>query len=269
MAHYGYNAIRQRQKRRESRKKFFASSWSWFRKKGWKIFLVVAVLSVAVWQGWFFIRKFNPMGWRTLKTVSITGNHILTWEEILQTAGLETGMPMSEIHADSVRNNLLSLPFLHDAQVDVGFFWKVSINIEETTPLMQVYENGEWNAYSERGQQLPALASARFEYPVATIQKKRDVKALAHFLQKLRQSDALLYKEVSQVSVDEKRHAVEVFFRNVRFKVLFPLDSVSASSFSHYRLLVDGLSTDMNQLKLLDMRFEGFAYAHPSNHEVK
>ena len=61
MAHYGYNAIRQRQKRRESRKKFFASSWSWFRKKGWKIFLVVAVLSVAVWQGWFFIRKFNPM----------------------------------------------------------------------------------------------------------------------------------------------------------------------------------------------------------------
>ena len=263
MARIGYNEIKRMNDRREKRKQTLAKVGRWLSKKGWKIFLVVAVLGVAVWQGWFWIRKFNPAELRTLKTIDITGNRMLTWEEILQTAGLETGMPMSAIHADSVRNRLLSLPLLQEAKVDVGMFWI------ETTPIMETLEKGQWKAYSGRGLVLPIAASAGLELPVATIERNREIKQIAAFLQKMRSADETLYKEVSQVTVNEKKHAMEVFFRNVRFKVLFPLENITEKSFAHYRLLVDGLSQEMSSVKSLDLRFEGFAYAYPSAKEVK
>jgi cell division protein FtsQ len=269
MARIGYNEIKRMNDRREKRKQNLAKVGRWLSKKGWKIFLVVAVLGVAIWQGWFWIRKFNPAELRTLKTIDITGNRMLTWEEILQTAGLETGMPMSAIYADSVRNRLLSLPLLQDAKVDVGMFWKVTIDVEETTPIMETLDKGQWKAYSGRGLVLPIAASAGLELPVATIARNREIKQIASFLQKMRSADEALYKEVSQVAVDEKKHAMEVFFRNVRFKVLFPLENVTEKSFHHYRLLVDGLSQEMSSVKSLDLRFEGFAYAYPSAKEVK
>lgn len=259
MARMGTNAIKHRQISRENRKKAFGRMAHWLRKKGWKIFLVIAVLGVAVWQGWFWIRKFSPAELRTLKTIDITGNRLLTWEEILQAAGLETGMPMSEIDADSVRNRLLSLPLLQDAEISVGFFWKVEIVVKETVPLMVTIENGERKFYSERGLALPIAAA--FGLPVATVSREHDIKPLAAFLQKMRSSDEPLYRSVSQVSLDEKNHAVEVFFRDTRMKVLFPQEGVSERTFAHYRLLVDGLSGKMSKVRSLDMRFEGFAYA--------
>lgn len=259
MARMGTNAIRHRQISRENRKKAFGRAVQWLRRKGWKILLVVAVLGVAVWQGWFWIRKFSPAELRTLKTVSITGNRMLTWEEILQTAGLETGMPMSEIDADSVRNRLLSLPLLQDAEVSVGFFWKVEVAVREAIPVMETIENGERKFYSERGQVLPI--AAMLELPVATVSRNHEIKPIAAFLQKMRSADERLYRSVSQVSLNEKRHAMEVFFRDTRMKVLFPLEEISERTFAHYRLLVDGLSRKMSNVKSLDMRFEGFAYA--------
>ena len=259
MARIGTNAIRHRQMSRENRKKAFGRAAHWLRKKGWKLFLVLAVVGVAVWQGWFWLRKFSPSELRTLKTVDITGNRMLTWEEILQTAGLETGMPMSEIDADSVRNRLLSLPLLQDASVSVGFFWKVEVAVKETVPLMETIENGEKKFYSERGLALPV--SAVFGLPVATVSRSHDIKPLAAFLQKMRLADESLYRSVSQVSLSEKNHAVEAFFRDTRMKVLFPLEGVSERTFAHYRLLVDGLSEIMSKIRSLDMRFEGFAYA--------
>ena len=269
MARLGYNAIRKKEMRREKRHQTIAGIFGWMKKKGWKLFLVFAIVAVAIWQGWSFIRKLNPAELRTLKTVEINGNRMLTWEEILQTAGLETGMPMSEINADSVKIRLLALPLLHDATVDVGIFRKVTITVSETTPLMQTLEKGQWKAYSERGQQLPIATGARLDYPVATIQRSREIKPIASCLAAMRSADESLYREVSQVALDEKLHAIEVFFRNVRFKVLFPMDSVSGNAFAHYRLLVDGLSSEMEKVKSLDMRFEGFAYAYPSAQEVK
>ena len=269
MARVGYNEIKRMNAHREKRKQNLAKIGNWLAKKGWKIFLVIAVLAVAVWQGWFWIRKFNPAELRKLKTIDITGNRIPTREEILQTAGLETGMPMSSIQADSVRARLLSLPLLQDVTIDVGLFWKVTIEVKETSPIMATLDKGIWKAYSERGMVLPIAGSAGLELPVATIGRNREIKQLAAFLQKMRVADESLYSEVSQVRVNEKDRAIEVYFTNVRFKVLFPLENATEKSFAHYRLLVDGLSQKMSLVKSLDLRFEGFAYAYPSVQEGK
>lgn len=269
MARVGYNEIKRMNAHREKRKQNLAKIGNWLAKKGWKIFLVIAVLAVAVWQSWFWIRKFNPAELRKLKTIDITGNRMLTWEEILQTAGLETGMPMSSIQADSVRARLLSLPLLQDVTIDVGLFWKVTIEVKETSPIMATLDKGIWKAYSERGMVLPIAGSAGLELPVATIGRNREIKQLAAFLQKMRVADESLYSEVSQVRVNEKDRAIEVYFTNVRFKVLFPLENATEKSFAHYRLLVDGLSQKMSLVKSLDLRFEGFAYAYPSVQEGK
>lgn len=255
--------------RRKRIRRGFGAVIRWMGRKGWKLLLAALILGVAVWQGWFWIRQFSPSELRTLKTIDITGNRMLTWEEILQTAGLEPGMPMSEIDADSVRKRLLSLSLISDAQIDVGFFWKVEIDVRETTPLLLALENGTWKAYSERGMPLPITVMSAWNLPVATARRPQEIRQIAGFLQKMRSADPQLYGEVSQVMLDEKKHAVEVFFSDVRFKVLFPLDSVSEKSFSNYRRLVEGLHEKMVNVKLLDMRFEGFSYAHLATEEVK
>ncbi len=269
MSRLGYNAIKNKKARSEKRKRVFGTLVQWFGRKGWKITLVLAVLGVVVWQGWFWVSKLNPAELRTLRSVDITGNRMLTWEEILQAAGLETGMPMSEINADSVRTRLLSLPLLQEADVDVGVFWNVSINVTETEPVMEILENDRWKTYSSRGLALPLAASAVLDLPVATIHKNRDIKIIASFLQAMRESDEALYKNVSQVKVDEKKHAVMVYFRDVNFEVLFPMHGDVEKSFHHYRQLLEGLPKEMKNVKSLDLRFEGFAYANSSAKEVK
>lgn len=271
MARRGYNATMQSLERRKKIRRGFGNAGRWLGRKGWKIFLAVVILAVAVWQGWFWIRQFSPSELRTLKTIDISGNRMLTWEEILQTAGLETGMPMSEIDADSVRKKLLSLPLIADAKIDVGFFWKVGISVRETTPILLSLENGNWKAFSERGMPLPITVMSAWNLPVATANRPQEIRQIAGFLQKMRSADARLYGDVSQVRLDEKAHAFEVFFSSVRFKVLFPLDSVSEKTFSNYRRLLEGgeLREQMVNVKLLDMRFEGFSYAHLAAEEVK
>lgn len=269
MSRLGYNAIKNKKARSEKRKRVLGTLVRWFGRKGWKITIVLAVLGVAVWQGWFWVSKLNPAELRTLRSVDITGNRMLTWEEILQAAGLETGMPMSEINADSVRTRLLSLPLLQDANVDVGVFWNVAINVTETEPVMEILENGRWKSYSSRGLALPIAASAVLDLPVATIHKNRDIKKLSSFLQVMRESDESLYKNVSQVKVDEKKHAIMVYFRDVNFEVLFPMNGDVEKSFHHYRQLLEGLPKEMQNVKSLDLRFEGFAYANSSAKGVK
>ncbi len=268
MARRGYNANKHRMARKEKGKKALFSAARWFGRKGWKLLLVLAVLGVAVWQGWFWVSKLNPVELRTLRTVDVSGNRMLTWEEILQTAGLETGMPMSEIDADSVRERLLSLPLVQDARVDVGLFWNVSVHVEETVPVMEVLENGHWKAYSGRGQKFPVASSSILDLPVASVVKNREIKKIAAFLQTMRKEDEALYRSVSQVALDEKLHAMVVCFRDVKFKVLFPLDRPADKSFGHYRLLVKGLPQEMKTAKSLDLRFDGFAYVNPAK-EVK
>jgi len=265
----GYNESKQRKLKRENRRKVLCGFGHWLGHTGWKLFLVLIAVGVAVWQGWFFIRKFNPLELRTLKTIDISGNRMLTWEEIIQTSRLETGMPMSEICADSVRARLLVLPLLRDAKVNVGFFGKVKIEIEETSPLMVTLENSKWIIYSERGMTLPVAASVAYELPIASVTKKYQIKQIAEFLASMRDADESLYKSVSQVVMNEENHAMEVFFRNTDFKVLFPIGKSSGKVFADYRLLLEGLPQEMDNLKSLDMRFQGFAYANPLVQEGK
>lgn len=268
MARRGYNANKHRKARKEKSKKALLSAVRWFGRKGWKFLLVLAILGVAVWQGRFWVSKLNPFELRTLRTVDISGNRMLTWEEILQTAGLETGMPMSEISADSVRERLLSLPLVQDARVELGLFWNVSVEVEETVPVVEVLENGHWKAYSGRGLKLPVASSSILDLPVASVGKNRDIKRISAFLQSMQNEDEALYRSVSQVVVDEKLHALEVYFRDVKFKVLFPLDNPANKSFEHYRLLVKGLPQEMKTVNSLDLRFDGFAYVNSAK-EVK
>lgn len=261
----GYNETHKMDVRRENRKKFAASFFHWMRRRGWIVLLIVALLGVAVWQGWFYIRKINPMELRTLKSIEISGNRMLTWEDIIQASGLQVGVPLSEINEDSVKARIEKMPLLRSADVHVNLLWSVQIDVQETSPVMVRLHQGKWQVLSERGLVLPMPTSAAYQLPVVSADAPWEIGKVGAFLLAMKTWDDSLYREVSQASYSMKDHAVEVFFRDVDFKTLFPEEAKSAELFEHYRMLVYGKTQALSGVTVLDMRFNGFAYTEESS----
>ncbi len=259
----GYNEARKKDLRNESRKKVLSTGCQWFRRTGWKLLIGVVVVGVVIWQGWFFVRQFDPRELNTLKKIEISGNRMLTWEEIIQTAQLEVGTPMSVINVDSVTARLLKLPLMHSVEVKESFPWSVQIEVQESSPLMVCLEKDQWKVYSERAMVLPMATSAAYQLPVATAASSQELQKIAGFLLVMKTADEALYRNVSQVAFSAEQRSIEVFFRNVEYKTLFPAIAPSAEWFFHYRLLANGLSRELVDVAILDMRFPGFAYTIP------
>lgn len=259
----GYNEVRQKELRNESRKKIVCSCSHWFGRMGWKLLVALVVVGVIIWQGWFFVRQFDPTQIRTLKKIEISGNRMLTWEEIIQTAQLEVGSPMSQIHVDSIQSRLLKLPLVRSVEVEESFPWSVQIQVQESSPLMVSLEKDGWKVYSERAMVLPMATSGAYQLPVATALSPMELQKIAKFLFAMKTFDEPLYRNVSQVAINQGQNGIEVFFRNVEYKTLFPIEVPTADLFVHYQLLVQGLPQELANIEILDMRFIGFAYTIP------
>ena len=80
------------------------------KRKGWVLTLLLVLATVALWQSRFYLHQINPLELRHLQYIEIEGNRMLSWEDVVQGAQVETGMLMSELDADSVKKSLLQIP---------------------------------------------------------------------------------------------------------------------------------------------------------------
>lgn len=256
----GYNEGRRKRVRVRKMKRNYLNFRRWFRRYGWFVCILVVAAGVALWECRFYLQRFNPLELRRLQYIEIEGNRMLSWEDVVQSAQVETGMLMSELNADSVKKSLLRIPLIHSAEVERKFPSSLYIRVQEASPVASVLNGGNGTVYSERGLPLPMSMTTAIHLPVIDNESVDKIKPISEFLMNMRGYDEDLYGKVSQIGWSEENGAYEVFFRDVGFRVLFPEKGWSKDMFMLYESLEIGFQKDLFCAGEVDMRFHGFAY---------
>jgi len=256
----GYNERKRRRKRARRRRVRVGSAVRWYKRKGWVLTLLFVIAAVALWQSRFYLNQINPVEFRYLQYIEIEGNRMLSWEDVVQSAQVETGMLMSELDADSVKKSLLQIPLIHSAEVESKFPSSLFIKIQEASPILSVLEDGKGTVYSERGLSLPMSMMTALRLPILENESVGKVKQVAQFLSVMRKEDKPLYDRVSQVGWSEKDAAFEVFFKDAGYRVVFPATNWNKDLFTLYDAIGKGFRKDLLCAGEVDMRFHGFAY---------
>ncbi len=256
----GYNERRRKRKRTRMRRMRVAGTVRWFKRKGWFFALLLVIAVVALWQSRFYLQQINPLELRHLQYIEIEGNRMLSWEDVVQSAQVETGMLMSELDADSVKKSLLRIPLIHSAEVERKFPSSLYIKLQEASPILSVLENGKGTVYSERGLSLPMSMMTALHLPILENESIGKIKQVALFLSAMRREDKPLYDRVSQIGWSEQDRAFEVFFKDAGFRVIFPETDWNKDLFTLYDAIGKGFRKDLLCAGEVDMRFHGFAY---------
>ena len=256
----GYNERKRKRKRSRMRRLRVAHAVRWYKRKGWILTLLLVIAAVALWQSRFYLHQINPLELRHLQYIEIEGNRMLSWEDVVQSAQVETGMLMSELDADSVKKSLLQIPLIHSAEVESRFPSSLYIKLQEASPILSVLEDGKGTVYSERGLSLPMSMMTALHLPILDNESVGKIKQVALFLSAMRKEDKPLYDRVSQIGWSEQDRAFEVFFKDAGFKVMFPESNWDKELFALYDAIGKGFRRDLLCAGEVDMRFHGFAY---------
>lgn len=256
----GYNELKRKQERVRKVKDGVSSAWHWFKRRGWIFTIILVVLAVLAIHNRFYLQHFNPLELRHLQYVEIEGNRMLSWEDVMQGAQVETGMLMSELNADSVEASLMQLPMILSAKVEKKFPSSLYIKLHETSPVLTVLSEGRATIYSEKGYPLPYSVATAMRLPVMDMAAMEHVKAVTQFLVEMRKYDAELYNRVSQVTWSTEDECMKVYFRDVGFTALFRDLKSNKDQFTLYKSLENGFVKDLLCAGEVDMRYSGFAY---------
>ena len=256
----GYNEMMRKQERVRKVKSGVSSVWHWFKRRGWILTIVLVVLAVLAIHNRFYLQHFNPLELRHLQYVEIEGNRMLSWEDVMQGAQVETGMLMSELNADSVEASLMQLPMILSAKVEKKFPSSLYIKLHETSPVLTVLSEGRATIYSEKGYPLPYSVATAMRLPVMDVAAMEHVKSVTQFLVEMRSYDAELYNRVSQVTWSTPDDCMKVYFRDVGFTALFKDMKSNKDQFTLYKSLENGFAKDLLCAGEVDMRYSGFAY---------
>ena len=256
----GYNERMRKEERARKVKHGFGCAWCWFKRRGWILGIVISVLAVVAFQNRFYLQHFNPLELRHLQYVEIEGNRMLSWEDVMQNAQVETGMLMSELNADSVEAALMQLPLILSVKVEKKFPSSLYIKLQEASPVLTVFDGGKATIYSEKGFPLPFSMATAMRLPVLEVEALDKVKMMTQFLLSMRKADVELYERVSQLTWSEEDKGIKVFFRDVGFSTLFPSKEWDKDLFTLYKSLENGFTKDLHCAGEVDMRFAGFAY---------
>lgn len=256
----GTNERLRKQERARKVKQGLGKVLHWFKRGGWVLGLVLVVLTVVAYHNRFYLQRFNPLELRHLQYVEIEGNRMLSWEDVMQSAQVETGMLMSELNADSVVAALKQLPLIRSVKVQKKFPSSLYIQLQESVPVLSVLENGKATVYSEKGDVFPLSMATAMRLPVLDSESVDKVKLFADFLMTMRSRDNAMYERVSQLTWSEENRAIKVVFRDAGYAVLFPSKDWNAEVFVLCDAVERGFVNDLHCAGELDMRFKGFAY---------
>ena len=256
----GTNERLRKQERVRKVKDGVSSVWHWFKRRGWIFTIILVVLAVLAIHNRFYLQHFNPLELRHLQYVEIEGNRMLSWEDVMQGAQVETGMLMSELNADSVEASLMQLPMILSVKVEKKFPSSLYIKLQETSPVLTILSEGRATIYSEKGFPLPYSVATAMRLPVMDVAAMEHVKSVTQFLVEMRDYDAELYNRVSQVTWSSKDECMKVFFRDVGFTALFKDLKSNKDQFTLYKSLENGFAKDLLCAGEVDMRYSGFAY---------
>ncbi len=258
----GYNASQKKERRQKRRKESLGAGIRLFRNVGWKVLLAVIAIGALAWfsRPWLYeLRHWSPSELRNLKKIEISGNQMLIWDDIVNASGVELGMPMSEIQTDSIALRLSKLSLIRKAEVKESFPYTLVISVVESGPLFTRLSGDRWKVYSEKATEMPMSISSAYQLPVVSA-PETELTNIAEFLSGVKAIDPVHYRKISQVISGREISGIEVIYRDTDYKTLFPPGNPGKEMLQNYRKLTEGLSGELADVSVIDMRFPGFAY---------
>jgi len=153
-----------------------------------------------------------------------------------------------------------------DVKFMVRFFpsYELEVAFKESSPLFTLMSQRSDTVpviYSDKGKIYPYSANAA-DLPVVDANDPIDISLATRFLMDMKKNDAMLYTRVSQLIPRIAEKQITVFFNDVDFKTLFPLESdYWNTTFRHYRQLTRNMrNLNINSIAVLDLRFKNLAY---------
>ena len=256
----GYNEGKRKQARAQKMKRGVQNVFRWFKRRGWILCLVLAAIGAALWVNRFYVQRFNPLELRHLRYIDIEGNRMLSWEDIIQNAQVETGMYMSEVYPDSIEKMLTRVPLIRSVRVEKRFPSSLTIVVEESKPVASFFDAGKAVVYSERGLPLPLSTSTALHLPIVERESMDEIKPICRFLTEMKKLDPRQYALVSQVGWSIADGAFEVLYRDVEYRVLYPENGWNRDIFALYDMVKAGFPQDLRCAGEVDLRYAGFAY---------
>ena len=86
-----------------------------------------------------------------LAAIKIEGNAVITRDEIIAASGLRFGSNLLKVSREQATANILSLPYIKEAEISRVFPDKVEIRISERAPLALINADGRYLVMDENG----------------------------------------------------------------------------------------------------------------------
>ena len=260
----GYNKQKRRLERKENRRKKIRSVLHWFLYRGIFLFVAVAGLIVGLKMNENKLPELNPFRWNQLKSIEISGNKRLSADDILNIIEIDSGMILKNINLQNTTEKLLKEAWIQSAQVSFSFPSTLKIELNESKPIMSAFEAGHWTVYSSEGKVLPMSVNSAYQFPVLSAKNTEERLLAGIFLKTLKDADERLYHKVSQIEIIDDKNAIEIFFNGDNFKTYFAMDRQwNEELFNEYWTMKNLFVRDLQNAKILDLRFPGFAYIIP------
>ena len=263
----GTNARRALEKRKATRNERMVVASRAVSRIRWQWLAFPLLALVVGWGAWLGFQKLELRKSVVLKHVELSGNRMLSWEEVLGATGVELGTPMLDLQMDSIQAKLQRLDLVKTVEVKRAFPSTLKIKLTEAEPLFLVSDAKGWKVFSDKGTRLPFRQDLGLQLPVVSHVEKQGLAQAVQLLAKMRELDPVLFANASQVVTMPGRQWAEVYFRNVPHKVLFNVAADDDLVFHRYRLLVSSLSKEIQGATTIDMRFPGFAVARAGDRE--
>ena len=167
----------------------------------------------------------------TLQEIAVSGNHILSTEEILELMNLSLGVRITDINLEEIQHRLEGHPYIETALVSRRFPNTLQVEVVERVPVAFL-TGRKLYAVDRDGVLLPVIHSGTlgplpvinglkgFTEKVGAEVGDERLKQALELLRSIRLTDLGLYRDVSEVKFTPQKGFV-VFFNDAAFPVYF------------------------------------------------
>lgn len=165
------------------------------------VLLVVLLLSAALAWLAFFSSVF------TAKIVKVTGNSLVTSEQVVEAAQVQMGVPLARQNLGELGERVATLPPVKSVKVSRGWPSSIKIKVTERTPLFQLRVGEQWHWVDEEGVAFYSASEPNEELPRALAQSP-DAELLVDVAEVLKVVPAEVLEQVTATNAMSPEHIV-------------------------------------------------------------
>lgn len=201
-----------------------------------------------------------------IRKIEISGNEILTDDEILNLAGIESDKRIWDVSLSVSESGIRNNPFVADAEIRRDFPDILKIHITEKRALALLKYNKKFYAIDDSGLVLPSKPGRLYDMPVISgniretlrVGKKihqTDVTTGLGFLKTIVSDSPNLYKEISEVLPDPEKGLV--LYTSQKSIPVYMGETNLIPKIRCLDAVLSDLGNQLSDIRYIDLRFQG------------